>query len=1060
MAKCWYVLGTALMVGCGETPLGLQALTPGAVCIAADEAHTITLAGQGFMVATLGAGGDEPTVMEPAVSLRWEAALPGTDDPALPDVDLPAEAVSWRGSNTLELTLDPASAVAPGAWTVWVHNPDGRSVAAADPLVITGSPRIDRLDPDGVCTESEATPLTITGRGFVRTEAAAPIVLLEGSELPVTGLDDCETVGTVDICGAVEVEVGGGIALDLLDLRVVNPEPGACSVELVDVVEGLRPPTIDAVSPGSVCRDGGLVDISGEGFEEGLRAWVGGVEVDEVSVLGSDLASLRLGSDTPTGLQDLEITLPSGCGSTMAEAVTVRSSADLFFLDPPALPEGIGLRATLYVADPGSSPSAVWLSHSSGEERELEFEWSEELPGTIQVVLPDDLAAGSWDASLDTEDGCGGSMEAALQVQTSLGLVLDEVDPATAWIWDHSAVSLLGSGFEDLPRVYLGGTQAGGPLHAVRYDSSDLLQAVVAPGFEPGTYDVIVVNPDGAVGLLEEGLTITEEAAPRIESVSPINLSASSDEVISIQGRDFREPTVTLSCREDGAEREVAAEVQSTSYALIEALAPSSDFNDAVCVINAFNDDGTRGRYASVSVRNPSDNLSDWQVGPELNVARRAPVAASGRTTSVTRHAWVLGGDEGDEATAMATLERADIGVYGDLDDWVLLDRTLPEPRSLAVAATVGRFVYMVGGHDGSGPVATTWRALILDPLDVPAYAGLSMESMDEGLDAGRWYYRISALYDETYQLNPDGESLASDPITVVVSESLAPAGVELSWTAVDGAVGYRVYRSPSADGGSAALGWVADVEETVFTDLGDPADDSFGPLSQGDLGAWATLAELDTARSAPCMTAVADPAPDPERVHLFVAGGLDTEGDPLDSIERLSITINSPLSQSTGSWEVLDEELSEARWACGAFMADKDRHTIVGDEAWVWFAGGIDDKRAVGDVDAGRIEEGGELVEWQTVDSMAPGRAGFGLASASDQLYAFGGKRAEPSEDGTSASLDETPPDLVNWNSLGTSMSEARFLPGTTSESGLILVVGGETTTETATSSVDWTPL
>ena len=194
--------------------------------------------------------------------------------------------------------------------------------------------------------------------------------------------------------------------------------------------------------------------------------------------------------------------------------------------------------------------------------------------------------------------------------------------------------------------------------------------------------------------------------------------------------------------------------------------------------------------------------------------------------------------------------------------------------------------------------------------------------------------------------------------------------------------------------------------------------------------------------------------------MHLLGAGGLDSEGDPLDSIERLSITINSPLSQSTGSWEVLDEALSEARWACGAFMANEERHTIVGDEAWVWFAGGIDDKRAVGDVDAGRIEEDGELVDWQTVDSMSPGRAGFGLAAASDQLYAFGGKRGEPSEDGTSASLDDPPPDLVNWNSLGTSMSEPRFLPGTTSESGLILVVGGQTETETATASVDWTPL
>ena len=48
--------------------------------------------------------------------------------------------------------------------------------------------------------------------------------------------------------------------------------------------------------------------------------------------------------------------------------------------------------------------------------------------------------------------------------------------------------------------------------------------------------------------------------------------------------------------------------------------------------------------------------------------------------------------------------------------------------------------------------------------------------------------------------------------------------------------------------------------------------------------------------------------------------------------------------------------------------------------------------------------------------------------------------------------------PDLSNWNSLGTSLSEERFLPGSAQESAVIFVLGGEVTDGSITTSTDWT--
>ena len=550
--------------------------------------------------------------------------------------------------------------------------------------------------------------------------------------------------------------------------------------------------------------------------------------------------------------------------------------------------------------------------------------------------------------------------------------------------------------------------------------------------------------------------SVTEDRPPEIFTVTPPGLANTVDETITIRGAAFRDPTVSMTCLDGGVETTVSGTVTTSSGTSIEAVVPSNDFNQAVCVVTVTNSDGPTASWAALSIRNPAENLFPWEAGTDMVEARRAPGAAAARTSSVERWVYAAGGDEGDASTARSSIERAPIGVYGDLGEWELLDGELPAPLTLMAATTIGEWVYLIGGDDGTGALASGWRAHVLDPEEVPRFADLSVT--DGGLGAGTWTWRVAALYAATDVSNPGGESLAGDPIHATFPADTAGLGVTLTWDSVDDAVGYRVYRSPAA--GDTTLEWVADTVDTSFFDDGLATDPSLTPLPAGALGEWIALPEMASARSSPCASWTADPEPDPVRVHLFVAGGLDESGEPLDSVERLDITIVTAGEHETDTWVDAGVTLTEARSQCGAWTVDSTRHSVVDEgEAWLYFGGGLTDTRAVGTVDAGRVEVGGVFSEWDEIDSMSPARAGFGVTSASDFLYGFGGQQGAPSTGGVSGELGEEPmPDVRNWNSLGVSLTEARYLAGSAQESAVVVQAGGETDSASATRSTDVT--
>ncbi len=984
----------------------------------------------------------------------------------------------WIDETSIVVEVGPAGGLSEGTWSVELSRGQTELGLFEDAFVAVGVPTVGAVSPDVLCSNVDSIELTLTVAGLVlpksSDEDGLPIVLLAGSPVEVVSVEDCLPLAadpSLQACSTVRVRSDGLVLPEAgADIRLDSPQSTSCGGSTPIVLPVLPPPVVHSVDPELSCVGGATVVISGDGFGPSTEVRVND-DLVGVTILDSRHIEVELPESLAPGTHSVEVSANGGCAATDDVDVTVVAAPEIFFVDPPVTHTSVSVVATAMLTDVTAELTDVWLVDPTGGTAAAEASWDPENPGQLRVLLPAGMAPGTWGLGFETTDGCGTELAEAFEVSDTLQVAITEVIPPYAWAYDYTPVEVVGpeatwglDPFKDTPRVYLSARDGATaePFAGVGFRSANRLSGVVPFGLAPGEYDVLVINPDGALGLLEAGLTITEQRPPRVDSVSPTSMSASQDTAVTIRGRGFDEPWVRVKCVEDGALIGRRGVVTDWSEDRVLAVLPSSQWNQALCVLEVNNADGAWSDFASLSVRNPADNLFPWEVGPTLVEPRRAPTAVAGRTTPLSRYVYAMGGDDGTHAGAMSSVERAPMGVYGDLGDWAVLQGqgTLPTPITMAAAVRLDDYIYLVGGNDGSSRLATVWRSRVLDPLEVPFLKSVGLErGSGEELAPGRWSWRVAATYASDDPSNPGGESLPGEVISVVVPES--GAAVRLSWTSVPDAEGYRVYRIEAPDAPSNELGFVADVLSDHYQDVGTSVDRAQRPLVEGALGMWAPLPDMLSAREAPCLALVPDPHPDPVRYHLYAAGGLGAGGSPRADVERLDIRVASPREQLFGTWTVDSNTLSEARYACAGFSVDSAWHSVVEEgESYVIFAGGLlSSGRATGTTDGAAIGENGALVDWGELTSITPGRGAFAGASVGNNIYVFGGQNGRPSSGGVSASLDpDFLPDVVNWNSLGMSLDQARLFPGWAQESAVLIVVGGTTNSVGASNSVEVT--
>lgn len=1074
-------------------PPTLTAIAPTYACNA-ENAVSLTLSGSGFLVID----GAQPSVLVGTTVLNATAsncqAVPGS---------------TRTVSSCTSLATSVPTSIAAGATTVAVRNPSPAAcTSASQPLVLFGRPVITSVAPAGVCTTAGTTAILVSGSEFLAVTDGAtrrvPTLTVGGVAVPAT------TSGCVAVTGLTGVERCTGLGFNadgndfpqgIHEVRVTNPAPVGCTslaspVALFTVAPA---PTISSVLPTTICRGGDTLSVAGTNFVRTstvrLSAGMTAFNADSVAVNDAGTLAVASFSNLDTGNYLLELSNGAQCSATAPATITVVPGPQLFFVDPEIVYNGLTVQATVYgsgftlpvndialLPADGGAPISLEVTQANATNRAQVL-----LRNVDGGVLP----PGTYGLALDDGTTCTATLADAVRVvdQATLVLATPAVEPAfgaegtTTGVTIKAAVAASDGGFLPLPRVYLNpstpaATTVASPVGAVALVDPATLTALVPATLPQGTYDVIVVNPDGRVGVRTQAFRVTapSQPPPTISSLSPGSLPNTGTNALVISGTGFRAPlAVSLRGCVDGN----GAAVASPSIAItgtptttrIDANV-SNVGTAAACLVRVTNQDNdTWFDFSALVFTNPAKNLYPAQNGPALAVPRRAPVVLGGDATATARFLYAIGGDSA--GPGLSSVETAPLSLLGQPGGFfVQRQGTLQAARTLAGGARLGRWLYVAGGTTGSVRLASVERASILDPARRGEVLDLVIEPGDTGLLPGLYYYRVAAVMGATDGFNPLGEELAADPFPVrLPSVQSLRYQVTVRWRPVAGAASYRLYRSAVAGAQAGTEQVIAEVTSgTEYLDQGAAPISADRPLPVGSLSRWQTVsATMTMAREGPGVAIGRDPVA-PNVAYLYVLGGRQTATAATNTYEYLPITLAADGQQTTGPAFVsggATNTLSSQRWQLAAAAATSELSTrIAPGTTYVYALSGVSAAGAVSQVpNAAQVLAGGGLGSFAQLPNL--GRAGYAAMVAADQVFAFGGNNASPDSTisngeicGTGntfgfCSTSPTPPFISNWNT-GQNMNVARYLLGGTLHGAYIYVAGGTNGT-TALSSTEY---
>lgn len=950
-------------------------------------------------------------------------------------------------------------------------------------------PAISQINPAALCSLDASRSFSIQGSGFLKGEILPTVTFNDvKSVTPSVTVTASELGGCTDSqCTTLLVSVPSAqLPQGTYNLIIKNAcEQETCLSTQIGPpaqVEVIGPPTLSAVTPPVICQGQGMLTLTGSGFHASAVVTVGGAKSTGFSVMNDGTTGVAtfsgmlpvsmVNQTTLTAIpQDVSIENVAGCSASLASAVAITPGPSILFVDPPVVPANYSIQATVYGSSIASPVKGVQIApNGSSNFTDVAITTDPQRPNRVLITLPGNLSAGSYDLRLNDQTTCSAMLPNAIRVVATPTLTVNTPSPSFGAFGANTAVSISGTGFVSTPRAYIAvnGGAAGvsaSALRAVTFGSATALTAVVPTGISAGSYDLIIVNPNGSYGIRAAAFTVTQAAQPPpvVSSIAPSSVVVATNAAIAVLGSNFRSPAIVPTCYDmnnnalAGAMSTVLTSLPSAITATLNAPAGS-----IYCVLRVRNgDNNTFFDYSAVGVTNAGLNLTGYKAGPNLITGRRAAAAAAGRPTQVARYVYVAGGDNGTDNAPQSSVEMAASGLDGTLSAFATASQPLPKALSFLGLVNVGRFLYAVGGFDGTAAQRGVYRAELLDPLNAPQFSDVDVRpDMTQGLSAGVYSYRISAVMAAGDANNPSGETLAGDFFPVQVPMlSMGKLQLVLYFKQVPGAQAYKIYRSVAANdaaGGERLLAMVNDngMATQSYIDNGQTTPAGAQPLPLGSIGAWKTLPQLNTARIGTGV--VAAPAPNMAGTfYLYALGG--NSGTPstatsLSSVEFLTLTLqNGGAQQDTSpTWTTATQALPTARWLVpGLFATNAQNSVVPANQTFIYASSGISSSLATATLDrpvyVAQVGAAGQPGAFTSTGSVGVNAAGFGAALVNNQMYAFGGLQAgTPSTASVSANLSSGT-NLGNFNALGSgTLTIARALHATAIESAFIYQLGG----------------
>jgi hypothetical protein len=1066
----------------------VEEVSPGLVCVA-QGSETITLTAQtvlriGDNQAVVRIGGNEFTV--------------DSTDGCTP---VAHEGLDAEFCDTVTVTLEQGSLPA-GFHDVVVANPQ-TAACVSDPaadavsLRVVDAPEITSIEPAALCSTELPATVTLVGTGFLEVDGERPTVTVNGTDVTVDSIggtcEDLETQGaTVRSCTEVTVTLPDDPSISAgtqTTVELTNPGTADCTGQTSTQLSVAGPPTVTDAQPSEICSDQPeTITVSGTGFVDGATVTVGTAQATSVTVNndGTELTA-EFSQGIAPGTYDVTVENAPGCGDTLEAAISVEPTPLVFFVDPPVVYNDIAIEATIFTTGLDAAASTVEVVADDGTATALTGIRSPTRFNRILGTIPSGLTPGVYDVRVTSDIGCAGTLEDAITITDTTTIDIASVEPAFVSPTEATGITIAADAnstalFEATPRVYINPNpaQTGGiatALRAVEFQDDQTLSAVVPGGLNPGTYDLIVVNPGGAVGVLTQGVTVTSAEPPLVTGVQPGSFDAGTTPTATVFGENFQSgATVEFTCDLNGTTSTPsvgASFVSATELTITPDLSNVSAGN--VCLVRVINPDGASFEFSAVSVKEPAQNLFPFSTTSSMQEPRRALGLEAGRPTATSRFLYAMGGDDGTLANAKTSVESARVGVFGALGSWFDQRYSLPEARTLASTAIIGRYIYMVGGSNGTTAQSTLYRAQILDPLAGPEVTDLDAELGDgtTGLDGGTWYYKVSATFPDTDADNPGGESLPGEVLSVQLPDRQENIILTLTWDQVPGADGYRIYRTAAADGDADNVELLAEVTDgttTSYTDDGQTAvTTGTVPLPPGSLGQWRDMtgSALNTARANHATVAVQNPN-DASQYFLYAFGGRDASDTLLDSYEWATVDVAADGTQTVSGWTTGTRTIGAAKEGLVAWtVTNRESGDVAAGETYIFVGTGfLANGQPTGNILSGFLDAtstdgdlmasaGGTL---DTENGVSTGRGGAVGAAANDFLFLFAGGRNTAITNDQSTEIIAGP-DLDNWNALGGgSLPTPRFYPALASESAFFFVAGGADDTGNALDVVEQT--
>ena len=299
-------------------------------------------------------------------------------------------------------------------------------------------------------------------------------------------------------------------------------------------------------------------------------------------------------------------------------------------------------------------------------------------------------------------------------------------------------------------------------------------------------------------------------------------------------------------------------------------------------------------------------------------------------------------------------------------------------------------------------------------PSEAPQITKASV-TLGGTLTRGTWYYRVSAILDNTDAANPLGETLTSQEVTAHTVDS---GKVILEWSALPKAASYRVYRTAMVNGTSKDEVLLADaLTATTFTDDGTATAGTARPLAQGELGVWVDVAALNVARRSLGLAMAHDPT---GNAYLYAVGGdkgtaaTPAVADLYDTYEYAKLSADGA---TLSAWTLdATHKLAAARTNLQAPVGEHATSPAVGaTAAYVYAIGGeVPNGNALalaGNYENGTVQADGSIV-WAAGGSSVKIYSGLQSIIESNQLFAMGGENLAGAPQTSAASVPyATPP-------------------------------------------------